>query len=202
MACMGPNAVQLNSAAHLTIDQAVQGYTFDVTREEAPPRMAFCSTRPCASALESAARHNDAGYELAQPDVVLDAESAEMQRAANQAVMEDRWDDALALYHRLQRRVPWLAQTWAARAIVLLRRGWKGDALWALRDADTCAALSPHWPKAYETRIRCLRSLGQVCNHNMCAIGSTALAYGKEFQRKHVSNGLSSIHLSVNIPVA
>lgn len=140
----------------------LQAYTFDVTSESAPPRMLFCSTQPCLSALESAARHNDAGYEAHQQDPPLDAESAEMRRAANEAVMEDRWDDALALYGRLLKRVPWLAQTWAARAIVLLRRGWKGDALCALRDADTCAALSPHWPKAYETRIRCLRSLGQV----------------------------------------
>lgn len=124
--------------------------------------MSFCSTRPCLRALEAAARQNDAGYDAHQQDPPLDTESAEMRRAANEAVMEDRWDDALALYGRLLERVPWLAQTWAARAIVLLRRGWKGDALCALRDADTCAALSPHWPKAYETRIRCLRSLGQV----------------------------------------
>eukprot|EP00892_Ulva_mutabilis_P012900 jgi/Ulvmu1/9983/UM059_0032.1 len=139
-----------------------QAYTFDVTKESAPPRMSYCSTRPRLDALEAAACHNDAGYSTTGQDPPLDAEAAEMRRAANEAVMEDRWDDALVLYGQLLGRVPWLAQTWAARAIVLLRRGWKGDALFALRDADTCAALSPNWPKAYETRIRCLRSLGQI----------------------------------------
>jgi hypothetical protein len=87
-------------------------------------------------------------------------------------VLQDRWDEALKLYSQLILRVPWLAHSWAARAIVLLHRGWRGDAVWALRDADTCVALSPRWHKAYETRVRCLKVLGQVCqpllNLHMC----------------------------------
>jgi hypothetical protein len=77
-------------------------------------------------------------------------------------VFDSKWHEALDLYNQLLERAPWFSQGYAARAICLLNRGWRGDAWAALRDADTCTALSPEWPKAYETRVRCLRRLGQV----------------------------------------
>ena len=84
-------------------------------------------------------------------------------------VFNSAWHAALAQYDKLLAAEPWLATGHVYRAIILLKRGWRGDARAALQDADTSIALSPSWSKAYETRVRCLKDLGQVCRLDVLA---------------------------------
>jgi tetratricopeptide (TPR) repeat protein len=143
----------------------LQVYAFDVRHAESPPTLAYSCVRPHAQALEAAAAKDDRDGPFAQPwnNTALASEaSLALRRRANEHVFNSGWNAALELYDKLLAAEPWLAQGYVYRAIILLKRGWRGDALAALRDADTCVALSPRWPKAYETRVRCLKELGQV----------------------------------------
>lgn len=143
----------------------VQAYTFDVRAADAPPRVGFHCYRPSGRALAAAAAKDDRDGPQQQPwqaAALTDAGSLALRREANEHVFNSGWHAALDLYGRLLEREPWYAPGYVYRAILLLKRGWRGDATAALRDADTCVALSPNWPKALETRVRCLKDLHQV----------------------------------------
>lgn len=156
-------AVRASSRAeHLLL---VQVYAFDVRHADAPPTIGYHSFKPHVHALEAAAAKDDREGPCARPwhTTQLHATaSIALRHQANHCVFSNDWHGALELYDRLLAAEPWLPQGYVYRAIILLNRGWRGDALCALRDADTCIALSPNWPKAYETRIRCLKDLDQV----------------------------------------
>jgi hypothetical protein len=127
--------------------------------------MGYHCFKPHLHALEAAAAKDDREGPFARPwhTVQLQAVSSiALRHEANDCVLNSNWDGAVELYDKLLAAEPWLPQGYIYRAIILLNRGWRGDALCALRDADTCVALSPNWPKAYETRIRCLKDLDQV----------------------------------------
>ena len=74
--------------------ECLQAYTFDVQGASRPPEMRYCATRPNFSALEAAARNNDAGGITGPPGApnaaVLDEKASEMRTEANQAVMQVR----------------------------------------------------------------------------------------------------------------
>ena len=126
---------------------------------------AFCGHKPAAHALAAAATKEDreGPFRHALHSTPLHTPSSmRLRRRANDCVFNDDWTGALNLYNELLQVEPWLPQGYVHRAIILLRRGWRGDALCALRDADTCVALCPNWAMAYETRVRCLKDLGQV----------------------------------------
>jgi hypothetical protein len=57
--------------------------------------MTYCATRPNFSALEAAARNDDAGGGSGPPAAphatLLDEKASEMRTEANQAVMQVRW---------------------------------------------------------------------------------------------------------------
>lgn len=128
--------------------------------------MRYSCCRPHARALEAMAAKDetDGPYACAWHDVpLLSAASRALRSGMNEHLLNSQWHQALTVCNELLRREPWFAPTYVHRAIILLKRGWRGDAAAALRDADTCIALSPGWPKAYETRVRCLKELGQVC---------------------------------------
>jgi hypothetical protein len=144
---------------------SLQVYAFDVRHAEAPPVMAYSCCRPNLAALEAAAAKDEREGPLGVPwhlNTLHAPASVALRRSANEHIFNSAWHAALAQYDKLLAAEPWLAQGYAYRAIILLKRGWRGDALAALRDADTCVAFSPGWPKAYETRVRCLKDLGQV----------------------------------------
>jgi hypothetical protein len=141
-------------------------YAFDVSRAEAPPTMQYSCCKPHMRALEAAARKDDADgpYACAWHCVPLRcATSRNLRSLANQHLLNSKWHSALLVCDELLKREPWFVKMYMYRAIILLKRAWRGDAAVALRDADTCVALSPEWPKAYELRVRCLKELGQVC---------------------------------------
>ena len=151
----------------------MQAYAFDVRAADAPPVVTLNCCRPHGPALAAAAAKDDAEGPQHQPwqaTALTDSTSLALRREANEHVFNSGWHAALDLYGRLLEREPWYAPGYVYRAILLLKRGWRGDATAALRDADTCVALSPTWPKAFETRVRCLKDLHQARPANFCPV--------------------------------
>ena len=126
---------------------------------------AFCCHKPAPHALEAAAakeeREGPYGHALHCAPLHTPS-SVRLRHEANDCTFNDDFSGALRRYNDLLEAEPWFSQGYVHRAITLLQRGWRGDALCALRDAETSIALSPTWAKAYETRVRCLKDLGQV----------------------------------------
>jgi hypothetical protein len=67
------------------------------------------------------------------------AESA--KRAGNNALFEQRYTAAVADFTAALAAAPWVPGLYTQRALAWLKRGWEGDAAYALRDCEMALAL-------------------------------------------------------------
>ncbi|EFN53955.1 hypothetical protein CHLNCDRAFT_136223 [Chlorella variabilis] len=70
--------------------------------------------------------------------------------------------EAVRQYSEAIRLAPWAPVLYTNRALALLQRGWEGDALCALQDAETAVCLDPAFAKAHYRRLQALRAAGML----------------------------------------
>lgn len=93
---------------------------------------------------------------------MLPAAAERAKADGNLALFSKQLYEAVQHYSAAIRLAPWAPSLYTNRALALLQRGWGGDAMCALRDAETAVCLDPSNPKAHYRRLQALRAAGML----------------------------------------
>ncbi|KAL4428996.1 hypothetical protein ABPG77_006035 [Micractinium sp. CCAP 211/92] len=93
---------------------------------------------------------------------MLPAAAERAKADGNLHLFSKKFYEAERRYSEAIRLAPWAPVLYTNRALALLQRGWEGDALCALRDAETAVCLEPGGMKAHYRRAQALRAAGML----------------------------------------
>ncbi|PRW39165.1 WD and tetratricopeptide repeats 1-like [Chlorella sorokiniana] len=93
---------------------------------------------------------------------MLPAAAERAKADGNLALFSKQLYEAVQHYSTAIRLAPWAPSLYTNRALALLQRGWGGDAMCALKDAETAVCLDPSNSKAHYRRLQALRAAGML----------------------------------------